>query len=141
MLPERATGAVRVRRAAVRALAIGGAGGLFALLVGGIMVLRMERRQIRASMASRLAAGAGVLALGAGGGLTLAMWMIASRFAVTPVTYDGELSVTSFLILAGMLGLIVVGLVWCFYRAIRAAGGKAELQFPDAEDTTPQPEI
>ena len=127
-------------RTAVRALTIGGAGGLFALLVGGVVVWRMERRQIRASMASRLAAGAGVLAVGAGGGLGLAMWMIASRFAITPVAYDGELSTTSFLILAGMLGLIVVGLAWCFYRAIRSAGGKAELQFPDAEDTTPAPE-
>ena len=39
-----------------------------------------------------------------------------------------ELSSMSYLVLAGMLTLLVGGLGWCFYRAVKAAGGAEEPQ-------------
>ena len=37
-----------------------------------------------------------------------------------------EMSWVSYLVLTGMITLIVGGLGWCFYRAIKAAGGGEE---------------
>ncbi|MHC4716784.1 MAG: hypothetical protein ACYS5V_07435 [Planctomycetota bacterium] len=45
--------------------------------------------------------------------------------------YDGELSGTAFLILFAALLVIVCGLGWCFYRALKAAGESAPDQLPD----------
>ena len=47
------------------------------------------------------------------------------------VTYDGQLSGTAWVILAAMGLLIVGGLSWCFYRALKAAGKGAAEQHPD----------
>ena len=113
-------------------LIAGGAGALAALLAAGAIVLRLEKKLIRTSMACRLGAMIGVLALGLCGGLTLAYLMLTRRFPAAGIEYDNELSSTSYIILAGMLGLIVVGLGWCFYRSMKAAGGKTvEPQLPD----------
>ena len=50
---------------------------------------------------------------------------------IADIVYDGALSGQAYLILAGMLILIVGGLSWCFYRAVRAASENAEEQRPD----------
>jgi len=94
--------------------------GVLALLLGGLRVLRSESSGDRPSMASRLGSGLGVLILGLGGGLTLAFVMLAKSFPDEPIVYDNQLSGVSYLILGGMLGLIVVGLCLCFYRAMKA---------------------
>ena len=47
------------------------------------------------------------------------------------VKYDGELSGQAYAILAVMLLLIVGGLSWCFYRAIKANSSQADDQRPD----------
>ncbi len=94
--------------------------GVLALLLGGWQVLRSENSGGRAAMASRLGAGLGVLIVGLAAGLTLALVMLGKSFPDKPIVYDNELSGVSYLILGGMLGLIVVGLCLCFYRAIRA---------------------
>lgn len=47
------------------------------------------------------------------------------------VVYDGELSNEAYAILAGMFLIIVGGLVWCFYRAIKAANKDADEQRPN----------
>jgi uncharacterized membrane protein len=47
------------------------------------------------------------------------------------VVYDGELSATAYIILFSALLIIVGGLSWCFYRAIKAGGGSAEPQEPE----------
>ena len=47
------------------------------------------------------------------------------------INYNGQLSGEAYLILAGMFLLIVGGLSWCFYRAIKAAGKNAPQQLPD----------
>ncbi len=111
-------------------LVLGGLAALVALLLGGTTVLRHQRRGGSAHAASQLAASLGVVGLGICGGLALAFTTLKMRFAVKPMTYDHQLSGTSYLVLGGMLGLIVLGLLWCFYRAIRAAGpepGEAQL--------------
>lgn len=47
------------------------------------------------------------------------------------IEYDGQLSVTAYVILAVVLLGIIAGLGWCFYRAITAAGRPVEPQSPD----------
>jgi hypothetical protein len=109
-------------------LAAGGAAALLALLIGGSFVRHCEGKQIRASMAPRLGTGLGVLALGAAGGLGLAYTMMTVSLPDSPNVYDNRLSAVSYVILAAMLGLIVGGLGWCFYRAIKASGDEAPAQ-------------
>ena len=46
-----------------------------------------------------------------------------------------EMSWPSYLVLAVMVTLIVVGLLWCFYRAIKASGGEAPEQVAENDDT------
>jgi len=54
------------------------------------------------------------------------------------IVYDGELSGTAWMILFVTLLVIVGGLSWCFYRAIRAASeGVGIPQLPDdGEEST-----
>ena len=86
------------------------------------------REEVRESWGSRpafvlaaigSAVGLGVLILGLSGGLALAFVMLAKSFPDKPMVYDNQLSGVSYLILGGMLGLIVVGLCLCFYRAMK----------------------
>jgi len=44
--------------------------------------------------------------------------------------YDSDLSCTSLIILAAVLLIIVLGLGWCFYKAL-SANDKRENQHPD----------
>ncbi len=89
-------------------------------MLGGWRVLRSENSGAEPAMASRLGSGLAVLILGLGAGLSLALVMLGKSFPDTPIVYDNQLSGVSYLILGGMLGLIVVGLCLCFYRAIKA---------------------
>jgi NSS family neurotransmitter:Na+ symporter len=126
--------ASRLDRLVLTLLIAGGLAGLVSLLLAGLGVLRRERQQIRSAMIARLAAGLGVLNLGICGGLALALAIITTSFPVTPIEYDNQLSATSYVILVAMLGLIFIGLGWCFYRAIRAAGAGAPEQLPENAD-------
>ena len=47
------------------------------------------------------------------------------------IEYDGQLSATAYIILAVILLGIIVGLGWCFYRAVIKAGGHAGPQSHD----------
>jgi len=47
------------------------------------------------------------------------------------IVYDGELSGAAYTILAGMILLIVGGLSWCFYRALKATNKDTSEQLPD----------
>ncbi len=111
----------------------GGAAGVIALLVGGVPVSAFERAQIKASMAPRLGAGIGILGIGVFAGLALAHAIVIAQFPIRPNVYDNELSGTSYIILACMLGLLVVGLGWCFYRALKAAGSQSQAVAQPAE--------
>jgi len=105
-------------------LVLGGLAALVSLLLGGATVMRRQRRGESAHAASQLAASLGVVGLGICGGLALAFTTLKTRFVVKPMTYDHQLSGISYLVLGGMLGLIVIGLLWCFYRAIKAAAAE-----------------
>ena len=50
---------------------------------------------------------------------------------LSEIVYDGELSGTAYMILFVVLLIIIGGLSWCFYRAIKAAGDSASPQLPD----------
>ena len=121
---KQATATQFIPTAQVIFLPIAGGVGLLGLLLGGLTVVRMEARTIKTSMAARLGAAIGILSLGLTGGLSLAMWVSRKTFTVEKIVYDNELSGVGYTILAVMLGLIVFGLGWCFYRAIRAGGEK-----------------
>ena len=47
------------------------------------------------------------------------------------VRYDGALSGTAYVILFAVLLVIICGLGWCFYRALKVAGEDADAQLPD----------
>lgn len=47
------------------------------------------------------------------------------------VRYDGALSGTAYVILFAVLLVIICGLGWCFYRALKVAGEDGEAQLPD----------
>lgn len=50
---------------------------------------------------------------------------------VLQINYDGQLSLTAYLILTFVFLGIIGGLGWCFYRAVKAAGTNSEPQLPD----------
>ena len=79
------------------------------------------------------AASGSVLAVGGSGGLMITLWVMADQLdqAKSEVTYGETLSGISFAVMAIMLGLIFGGLLWCFYRALKAAGREAPVQEPE----------
>ena len=93
--------------------------GLLALLVGGLKVLGCEKSNGRCRLAVRLGSAIGIICLGICGGLALAFAMISKSFPAKAIEYDNQLSGVSYLILGAMLGMIVIGLCLCFYRAIK----------------------
>ena len=108
--------------AIMKYLVVAGVAGVLVLILAGIRVMRLERRSSRASMALRLASGLAVLNVGICAGLILALTMIAQNVPSKAIEYDNELSGISYIMLFAMLGIIVVGLCWCFYRAVKAQG-------------------
>ena len=141
--------------------AIAAVDALVAVLIGGLMVHRAEKTERRPSGLARVSAGVGVLLLGVACGVILytlvalnpladdndqgleapletapaAAEVIAASSADTPAEQAGEgMSAVSYIVLAMMLTLLVAGLGWCFYRAIRAsAAAKNGQQTQEAE--------
>ena len=52
-------------------------------------------------------------------------------YMLANIQYDGQLSATAYIVLAVFCSGIIVGLAWCFYRALSAAAGPEEIQSPD----------
>ena len=100
-------------------LIVAGISGLVALLIGGLRVLGCERSNGRCSLLVRLGSAMGIMCLGLCGGLALAFAMLSKSFPAEAIEYDNQLSGVSYIILSCMLGIIVVGLCLCFYRAIK----------------------
>ncbi len=121
------------------------AAALAALVVGASGVTRGERYEQRPSRLSRLAGGLGTLMLGGAGGVLLQLylaWQAAAERAAVPAGGAAggeppepvvrELSVISYIVLAVTMTVIVLGLTWCFYRAVKAAGDtEPEEQYPE----------
>ena len=124
------------------AMVFAGVGAILALLgvgAGAGAVASAEANSRRPSGAARLAAGMGVTILGGAGGLMLGMGVLLHETAktaapaVTPKELDA-LTGPSMIVLTAMTALLVVGLGWCFYRAIRAGGAGAPEQLPEGTE-------
>ena len=120
-----------------RVIVVAGWGAALALLgviLGAAVVAFGERRSRRPSGLARFAAGLGLMTFGAAGGLVVGMMVITHGLAKVPVAAPPEqdaLTAPSYIVLAMMAGLLVVGLGWCFHRAIRASGASAAEQVPE----------
>ncbi|MHC4294506.1 MAG: SLC5/6 family protein, partial [Planctomycetota bacterium] len=101
------------------------AAGILGTALGAGVVAFSEKNTRRPSGFARLAAGLGVMGIGASAGVLLSIHVLlhpVETAAKAAHQSAEELSSASYVILAIMLGLLVVGLGWCFYRAIKAAG-------------------
>ena len=128
------------------AVAIAAGAAILATLIGGATVAKAEATRKRPSALARAAAGLGVMAIGASAGLAMPM-MIALHGAASPVepvpaaatapaaaAAAPEMSWVSYLVLTAMTTLLVGGLAWCFYRAIKASGSAAPEQVPEDDE-------
>ncbi len=120
-------------RAVMGATSIAAGGGILALIaiiIGSSVVTHAEKNKRRPSGLARLSAGTGVMTLGCAGGLLLAMIVMdrGQGQATTASTQDSTNSLTgaSMIVLTVMLTVLVVGLSWCFYRAIKAGATSLE---------------
>ena len=124
--------AAGIRVLAIRILNGGVVIALLATVIGSRAVKTAETRDMRPSGFAKVAAGLATMMLGGAMGVLAAVFLAVYKKPVTAVpaapTEALELSWVSYAVLAGMLTLIVVGLAWCFYRAIKAAGGKVEIE-------------
>ena len=108
--------------------------------IGAAVVHRAEATQHRPSAFGRLSAGLGTMGVGACLGVLLpALFFLHDIIAPSPASApapaeQAELSWVSYVVLAAMLVLLVGGLGWCFYRAVRAAGGAAPAQPAETMD-------
>ncbi len=103
-------------------LMLGGLTALSGLILGAAGVVGAERRNQRPSKWARAAAALSVIATGSTAGMLLALWVMGLKLAETRPTYGSTLSGASYAVAAVMIALIVCGLFWCFYRALKAAG-------------------
>ncbi|HDZ21740.1 hypothetical protein LCGC14_0285020 [marine sediment metagenome] len=102
------------------------------ILLGGRTVSRAEKADRRPSSLARLSAGVGVLTLGSAFGLILYCLVALNPIAAATKTSETapaapqELSAPGHVVLALMIAMLVIGLIWCFYRAIKAGknGGR-----------------
>ena len=117
------------------------AAALMAILIGAWVVHRAETTERRPSGLARLSAGLGVLMMGSAAGIVLYFLVKlnppasagapaeTSPAETAPAAAEG-LTGPSYVVLSLMLALIVVGLAWCFYKAIKGASLK-DKQFPE----------
>ena len=93
------------------------------------VVARAEKSERRPSGFARFSAGMGVIAVGASFGTMLTAYIKANPTgALAPKEAAKELAPASHVVLAAMLALLVIGLGWCFYRAIKASSTAAEAE-------------
>ncbi len=110
---------------------------IFAAAVGSLVVHICEKKgKWRPSKLARLSAGLGVMAVGSAMGIMLCMFIDVNKsmFERGKTEYHIEhLSTVSCVVLGVMLAILVVGLAWCFYRAIRAAATEGKVETQEAE--------
>lgn len=106
-------------------LAVGG------LISGAMCVIGSELRSMRPSRLARGAAAISVMCVGAAAGLGLSVWMKSLSTAAHTTQYADTMSGWSYGVLVAMLALIVVGLGWCFYMALKSAGREEPVQLPE----------
>jgi len=129
---------IRLPLASLIALASAGV-GLLATIIGAGVVAFAEGTHHRPSGFARLSAGAGVMEIGGAGGLVLSMFvLLMGKTQAAPPQPPAEpptsLLPWAWIVLAGMTAILVVGLGWCFYRAVKAAGAEKAAEQQPAED-------
>ena len=92
-----------------------------AVVFGSIATVRAERQGQKPHWSSQLAGIGGVLSLGGVLGISLALYVLWYKIDPKGVKHTTEMQPLAYVMLAVMLGILVVGLGWCFYRAIKAA--------------------
>ena len=105
-------------------LCISALAALAAVVLGSRGVAHAEKSGRRANPLARLSAGMGVVTLGGTGGVVLFILVMLYQFGAeaAPLATEAEhLSAVSYVVLAGMATILVGGLGWCFYRAIKAS--------------------
>ena len=59
-------------------------------------------------------------------GLGLALYVLVQKVSEKAVARTTEMQPAAYVLLAAMLGILVIGLAWCFYHAIKAAAKTAD---------------
>ena len=108
---------------------------LAATVLGAWTVMHAEKNERRPSAYARVAAGWGVMGIGASAGVLFSLQVLRhgldtaiARAVNPPAEVDTaaestkELAAAGYVVLAVTMALLVIGLGWCFYRAIKAAG-------------------
>ncbi len=105
----------------------GGLTALVGMVVSAVHVTACEGSGREPTGGARLAAGLGTFGVGAAAGTILfhavSRWGAVKPQAVPSLREGGPVHAmepVSYAVLAGMLVLVIGGLVWCFYRAMRA---------------------
>ena len=108
---------------------------VIAALLGNYLLNKYNTSTTRASWFARWAGMIGVMDVS---GLVAVHLVYSTRqqeVAESPLHLLKELSAVSYVILGLVLLLIIGGLSWCFYRALMAAGGAEETQYPEQVDS------
>jgi neurotransmitter:Na+ symporter, NSS family len=113
---------------------------LIGTIAGAAAVSHAESSDTRPSGLARLAAGWGVMTMGGAGGVLLSLTILLNPVAKAEKAEAAKgLDWLGYLVLACMLGLLVVGLGWCFYRAVRGSSESSEPQWPDDQAPSETP--
>ena len=112
-----------------------GAGGAIAVVLGAIGVVSAERRQQRPHALDRAAGSLGAIGCGLGAGAAMALWVLVAKIQEKQITTQKEMEPLAYVVLGAMLALLIVGLAWCFYRALKAVGrANQHTQLPEGSE-------
>ncbi len=103
---------------------------ILATVFGCVATVRAERTGSRPHWTAQLAGALGTLSVGGAVGIAMAFFVMTHAVQTKAVKHIAEMQPAAYIMMAIMLALIIGGLGWCFYRAIKAAAAsqKAESQ-------------
>jgi len=107
-----------------------------AVLLGTVRVVRAEKSHRRPRGMSRLTGALGTICLGLCAGLSLALWVLRSGAQAGTVKHSPHMQPMAYVILGLMLAALVVGVTWCFYRALTRNGSPGPDRPEPQDDAT-----
>ncbi len=111
---------------AVLLFAGAGALGLLGIIAGIQSTVSADAKGRKPHWSGQFSGALGTLSLGGTGGLLLAFLVMLGAVVQKKPAHSDELSVWAYIIMAVMLGILVAGIGWCFYRAMSAARSETE---------------
>ncbi|MBN1554563.1 MAG: sodium-dependent transporter [Phycisphaerae bacterium] len=105
-------------------LVVGVVLAVLATIFGVQAVNRAERHGAKPHWTAQLSGALGTLMSGAGAGLGLALYVLAAKIQAANVRHTTELQTMAYVIMAVMIALLVGGIGWCLYRAVKAAAAE-----------------